>query len=185
MQPVPSCISAVSSKSSNNNLHKVGWIKDAHGLKGEVYIRLFAKTADWLEKGLTLHLETEQGFESYLVIKAKPFKDGLIVAFEGLNNRNQSEALKKAGVYIPGDLLKSEPGERLYLNELMSFTVFDHGQIVGVIVNFSSNGPQDLLEVKRPNNSIVLIPLIDEFIEEIDVDGQKIAMKLPEGLYEV
>lgn len=188
MPRAPSCISAVSSKSSNNSSgkHAVGWVKDAHGLKGELYIQLYANTADWLESAESLYLENEEGeFSEWKLEKAKPFKDGLIVKFEGLSDRTPAEKLRKFKVFIDESLLVSEPGEAVYLKQLKGFMVVDKGQEIGRVTGFASNGPQDLLCVERSGRAEALIPLVDAYILSIDFDNDRLEMDLPPGLLDV
>ncbi len=164
----------------------MGWVKDAHGLKGELYIQLYAKTADWLKSAKTLFLEDEEGqFRDWKLERAKPFKDGLIVKFEGLTDRTPAEKLRKFKVFIDESLLESEPGETVYLNQLKGFLVIDKGQEVGRVTGFASNGPQDLLCVERPGRTEVLIPLVDAYILSIDFDNDRLEMDLPPGLLDV
>ena len=55
-------------------------------------------------------------------------------------------------------------------------------KILGEIVGFSSNGPQDLLVVEA-NGKTVEIPFVDAFIKKIDFKHQSVVMELPEGLF--
>ncbi len=193
MQPALNCVSAVSSKSSNNNsqLHCVGWVKDAHGLRGDLYIQLFAKSADWLEDAEQLYLEKvgsvvgSSAAVAFDIDAASPFKDGLKVKLSSFVDRTFAEGWRKAKVYILSELLVSEPGDRVFLDQLKDFTVWDKGVAVGVVRGFGTNGVQDLLRVERVAGGEALIPLVDAFIIRIDFDGARILMELPPGLLTV
>lgn len=162
-------------------------MKDAHSLKGEVYIQLLAKTADWLDSVGKLHLQFNEGEATiaYAIERAKPFKEGLIVKFEGVPDRTAAEGLRKAQVLLEESLLVAEPGEPVFLNQLLDFTVSDQSKVVGVVVGFSSNGPQDLLRVQQPDGREALVPLVDAYILSIDFDKRQIAMDLPPGLLDI
>lgn len=184
----------VSSRSSNRSqptfdgLHCVGWIKSAHGLRGEIYIQLFSKTADWQDDADQLWLlksgqSEPQAFE---IERLSAHKEGLIAKLKGLSDRNQSEAVQKSSVYIDADLLVAEPGEAIFLNEILTFEVLDKDEKqIGRVVGFGTNGVQDLLRVEREGASEVLIPLIDAFLVRIDFEKHKIYMDLPPGLLDV
>jgi 16S rRNA processing protein RimM len=161
-------------------------VKDAHGLRGELYIRLEAKSADWLTDDLTLRLDKESGGSfDFTVERAKPFKDGLIVKLEGVGDRTAAEGWKRAQVSIPSELLVAEPGERVFLDQLLHFTVLDSGKTIGKVVGFSTNGAQDLLNVQLPSGREALVPLVDDYLEGLDFDKNEIHMTLPPGLLEV
>jgi len=55
---------------------------------------------------------------------------------------------------------------------------------IGTLTGVVENTAQTLLEVDR-NGSIVLVPFVDEIVTEIDVDGERILVNLPNGLLEL
>ncbi len=173
--------------SSKQKLLKVGWVKDAHSLRGEVYVQLTAKTADWLDSAAELFLQAKPD-EAHLPMKierAKPFKDGLLVKFEGVNDRNASEALRKHLVFIDEELLVAGEGDPVFLNQLLDFVVFDKDFKVGTVVGFATNGAQDLLRVQLDKGGEALVPLVDAYILSIDFDKLHLSMDLPPGLLTV
>lgn len=162
-----------------SNFKLIGKIKDAHGLKGELYVLVFSGEVSWVKR-LT---QVQIGEQLYPVQRASAHRDGFILAVEGIENRNQSEALRGAPVSISESLMVSKKGETIYLAEILGFEVFDQAQLVGVIEGFSSNGPQDLLVVK--GKETYEIPFVAAFIQEIQFDEKKVLMNLPPGLLEL
>jgi 16S rRNA processing protein RimM len=164
---------------------KVGWVKEAHGLKGEVYVKLLSKDPEWLDELSQIALLKDGERKVYLVKKWRRHKQGLIVVLEGVTNRNQSEELKGAEFCIPSGLLVTADGEVPYLIEFMGFQVIDAKLgAIGEIVGFADNGAQDLIEVKGASGQVHLVPFVDAFIEKILKLEKTIHMNLPEGLIE-
>lgn len=174
----------------------VGKVREAHGLKGEVFIVTFAKSADWAEglKKIGFETKTEKGpnesktlfseFTEYKVKRRKAHKVGLIAQLEGVEDRSAAEALKGALVSIPSDLLTSKVGDRIFLKEVEGFEMMDAAsKKSGTVVGFSSNNAQDLLEVKI-GKEVHLVPFVPQFLVRILWDEKKIEMRLPEGLLE-
>ncbi len=162
----------------------MGWVKDAHGLRGEIYVQLKAEKADWLSSLNVLGLCDPKGgdFVEYKVRAARPHKEGLLVFLEGVTDRNQSEALRKQSVYISEKLLEADEGDAIFLKQILGFTVItEKGERIGEIVGFATNGAQDLLRVQH-NGDEILIPMVDAFLRHIDFDGRTVAMELPPGL---
>lgn len=192
-----SCISAVSSRSSSNSsyspphfpgLYCVGWVQSAHGIRGELFVRLKAGQADWLEdiKNLSLLKPGQTQPESFEIEKISAHKDGLIVGLKDWRDRNRAEEWRKSSVYIAEDLLQAEEGETIYLKQILGFTVLDlEGKNLGVIRDFASSGFQDLLKVYPSDGGEVLIPFVDAFIKHIDFDKQELTMDLPPGLFDL
>lgn len=165
-------------------LKSVGRVKDAHGLRGEVFIRLFAGRADWLNAFNSAYLVSPDAAEVHgiEVEHAKPHKDGLIVKIKDVEDRTPAESLRGYELEIPVDYLVSAPGERIFLHEIMGFNLLDLTTgIETVIEGVTSNGPQDLLIVKVGGDER-LVPLVKDFIEKIDFAERTLHMRLPLGL---
>jgi 16S rRNA processing protein RimM len=173
----------------NKNLpifQKVGKIKEAHGLKGEVYVLIFSKDTSWWQELELAQLSSpsEDSLKPPQVFKIerlKPHKDGLIVKLEGINDRNQSEALKSWIFSIPEGSLVAKVGETIYLKEILDFEVYLKDQFVGFVREFSSNGEQDLLVIQNDDQSFE-VPFVSDFILNIDFNLKKLFMDFPEGL---
>lgn len=197
MPRAQSCISAVSSRSSSNSsysppqipgLYCVGWVQSAHGIRGELFVRLKAGQADWLGevKSLSLVKPGEAEFSKFEIEKISPHKGGLIVRLKDWRDRNQAELWRKSSVYISEDLLEAEEGETIFLKQVLGFAVIDlEGKALGVIRGFASNGSQDLLRVYPSSGGEALIPFVDAFIRHIDFDKQELTMDLPSGLFDL
>jgi len=164
--------------------HCVGWISSAHGIRGELFVRLYAGVADWQEAAEDLFLLPPSGtdLKKFKKIKLQPHKDGLIARLEGVDDRTLAETFTKAGVYVREEILQSPPGEPVFLKQIEGFEVTSpRGEVLGRIVGFASNGPQDLLRVQTASGE-ALVPLVDAFLVHIDFDKQQVTMDLPPGL---
>ena len=192
----------MSSKSSNNpslpsfpefpDFYRVGWVQSAHGLRGELYVRLNAKSADWRRSAERLFLLPAGASEprGYGVRQLKPHKDGLIARLEDIQDRDAAELMAKAQVYIPRRYLQAEPGETIFLGQINGFSLTGRdGVLIGTIVGFSSNGPQDLLRLERASGRYAgretLVPFVEAFLVDIDFDGKRVTMDLPPGLIDL
>ena len=164
---------------------KVGWVKEAHGLRGEVYVKLLSKDPEWLGEFSHFALGSEESLSLHEAKSWKPHKQGIILSIKGITNRNQSEALKGQDFSIPRHLLQTQSDESPFLIEVLNFRVIDvRVGFVGTVVGFVDNGAQDLLEVKDDQDVVHLIPFVDSFLVEISRDEKTIRMDLPEGLIE-
>lgn len=168
----------------------VGKIKAPHGLKGEVYVLIFSGEWEWLDhhKKLDFHQTDDSGHvtrHQFKVKRYRPYKKGFIAKFEGVNDRNHSEALQGAILEIPGELLVAAEGETPYLNEFLEFQVHLEGEgVIGRVIDFSSNGSQDLLVVETAKGTFE-VPFVDAFTKEVDREEKTIYLDLPEGLIEL
>lgn len=181
----------MSSRSSSSypefkSFHRVGFVAGAHGIRGEVFVRLFAGAADWRTDSGVLHLlpDGATALSKTDVRALKLHKDGFIVTLAGVPDRNAAERLKGAQVYIDEALLESEPGEAIFLREVLGFTLIDLDDApLGEVVDFATNGQQDLLVVRRADSGKrALVPFVEAFVVDINVDARTVRVDLPEGL---
>lgn len=161
---------------------KVGKIKDAHGLKGEVYVLVFSHDTSWQKQLKIARIDSLNNESKTLKVeRSKPHKEGLIIKFETVDDRNQSEAIKGWSFSIPEENLISEEGETIYLKEVLNFQVYLKDQPVGSVKSFSSNGMQDLLVIQGGERSFE-VPFVSDFILKIDFKANKLFMDFPEDL---
>lgn len=161
----------------------VGRVKDAHGIKGELFVVLFSGEAAWLKKLKSLRLKAPSGqrIEAALT-SARLHKNGLIILTPDIVDRNHAETLRGYELEVPESFFVSAPGETLFLREIDGFMIEDlEGQEIGPIVGFSSNGAQDLLIVRTARGDFP-IPFVTAFVQEIRHADRKIAMDIPFGL---
>jgi len=172
---------------SSDDLIQVGWVKSAHGLNGELYIKLVTKVKtgtlpEWVSEVDEYVFKKENTSQAYKFKKTKPHKEGFIAIVEGVSNRNQSEALRGNGIYINKSILSSGPGDSIYLIEVLDFEVFDkENKPLGQIKSFLASGPQDIIVIKNDDGEFD-VPWVEAFIVSIDFDNKKVVMDLPEGL---
>jgi 16S rRNA processing protein RimM len=178
-----------------SGFHRVGWVKSAHGISGELYIQLYADNPDWEDTAERLYLlpknqtSASNPVDKFIELdefKIKPHKDGVILRTPLIKDRNRAEELKGATVYVTEDALVAEEEDQIFLHELLGFSVLDKGgKVLGNVEDFSTNGMQDLLVVKLWNSKSALIPLVEAYLVEIDYEAKTMQMDLPPGLLDL
>lgn len=184
----------------------VGRVKDAHGLKGELWVVLFAGQADWLDslketggfllasdEGVSSEEDLKNGVGPFSLKGARVHKNGLILQSPDIADRTAAEKLKGKFLIIPDSYLESDEGEEFYLSEVEGFRVFEGEKLLGVVTGFSSNVAQDLLVVSLENGarpgvkkgSEIEIPFVEAIVVGVAGEEEKIEVSLPEGLIEV
>jgi 16S rRNA processing protein RimM len=165
----------------------VGKVREAHGLKGDLYVVIFSGDISWAKRMKKFSLQSKEDLEKveFNVERVKAFKKGIIVKAAEILDRTMAENVEHLEFFIEESLLVSKPGETIYLSEIRNFKVKDVDQkVIGEIVDFSSNGAQDLLVVDV-NGKKIEIPFVEAFIKKIDFKHQSIVMDLPEGLLDI
>ena len=79
------------------------------------------------------------------------------------------------------------PGGELARRPLHFFWVVDcsgsmYGEKIGTVSDVFNTGSNDIYEVKREGKKNLLLPVIDDVVLNIDVDGGKITVRMMDGL---
>src|SRR5690606_17388800 len=111
-------------------------------------------------------------------------KRGMLVKFEGLDDRTAVEPL--AGRYILMPLEKLAPleeGEVYYHQLLGAEVVTVEGQVVGRVREVFETEPAHLLEVQG-DEKVHLIPFTERIVKEVDVERKRLVIEPPAGRME-
>jgi 16S rRNA processing protein RimM len=119
---------------------EVGTIAKAHGLKGEVIVRLTSDRRERLSPGSVL--VTRKG--PLTVVSASPFQDRWRVRFDGYEDRTAAESLH--GLVLLADALPAGTDDEMWVHELIGAEVVGvDGTAYGTIAEIEPNPAADLL----------------------------------------
>jgi 16S rRNA processing protein RimM len=145
-------------------------VAGAHGIKGEVRLKLFSESAVSLAK----HEKLIVGGAERRLINVRDSGKTAVARFEGVNDRSAAEALRGSLVEIDRSALPPlEEGEYYHADVIGLGAVDREGLPVGSVVSVENFGAGDLLEIELADGKRSLIP----FREGIaDLEGGKIVL---------
>ncbi|WP_223299039.1 ribosome maturation factor RimM [Candidatus Nanopelagicus limnes] len=160
----------------------MGRIGRAHGVLGEATIEVQTDDPD-IRFQIGNKLTLDDGKQ--LTIRSSRWHNQiLLLAFDGVTDRNQIEELRDQLISSDVDLDSLAPGE-YHFQQLIGCEVFQqNGELIGAVDEIVKLPGQDLLSVNRAGAQ-VLIPMVKQIIIEIDVLAKKIVVNPPEGLLDV
>jgi 16S rRNA processing protein RimM len=157
---------------------EVGVVARPHGVRGELRIALHAPGPTSLMSVKTVLL----GEQSYEVVSARLSNDAVLLRVSGIADRDAAAALRGVAVSVPRSEIQLDDGEIL-LSDLLGCQVFlEDGTAWGEVVEIAP-GAQDRLIIVDGDIERML-PMVDEFLIEVDVEGRRIVVDPPEGLPE-
>ena len=150
-------------------LLEVGRVVKAHGLRGEVVVKLLTDRVERLAPGTVL----SSSAGDLEVVASRPHQTGFLVAFVGVADREGADRLRGTVLLAP----PLDDPEVLWVHELIGAEVVGvdgtgHGQVVAVEANPAS----DLLVLAGGG----LVPL--RFV--VDRSSGRLVVDLPAGLLE-
>lgn len=158
----------------------IGRITGLHGVRGEVKFIPYGEIKAFSWK--TVFLE-EKGAQRALEIEStRRHKAGFLILFKGYSSRDSSKELVARDVRVPGAEVPRLPEEEYYHSDLVGLRVItDEGKPLGTVTEIIPTGASDVITVEGPDGEI-LIPVTDETIKEVDLEGNRITVHLLEGL---
>jgi 16S rRNA processing protein RimM len=166
---------------------RVGVVTRAHGLAGELEVRL-----DWADSRALLAapeiiLEDASGQRERRAVSAvRRTPKGLLLALAGVSDRNAAEERRGSLVLVPRALLPElAPGE-YYLSDLVGASVVDPaGAEIGTVSEIQMYPSVDAVVIDAPSGMRWEQPLLDEWIARVDLVGRRIVLSSDGGLIEL
>jgi 16S rRNA processing protein RimM len=163
----------------------LGKIAKKFSFKGEVLAYLETDEPELYDQMESVFVECGNNLVPFFIETSSLHKDFLRIKFEDVNSEEEADEIMNCPLYLPLAALPKLEGNKFYYHEVIGFTVHDKrvGD-VGVIESINDSTAQPLFEVRKGDIEI-LIPMIDQFLVEIDRKNRKVIMDLPEGLIEM
>ncbi|HEX4738937.1 MAG TPA: ribosome maturation factor RimM [Allosphingosinicella sp.] len=139
-------------------------IAGAHGISGEVRLKLFAEGADSLKR----HKKVRVG-ERELTIASVRDAAQPIVRFAEIGDRNAAEALRGKLVTVPRSALPPLEEGEYYHSDLIGLPCEgESGEPLGTVVAVENFGAGDLLEIERSDGSRILVPFRESIADLVE-----------------
>ena len=161
-----------------NQFLEAGEIVNTHGIKGEVKIMPWADSPEFLCQFDTLYIDGK----ATKVLSARPHKTMVLATLEGVDTVEKAMRLK--GKVLSIDRTGVElPEGRHFLADLMGLTVLDNAtdEELGTIEDILTP-PAHEVYVVRGKGKEYMIPAVDAFLAETNVEGGYIKVNLIEGM---
>ena len=130
-------------------------VAGAHGLGGEVRLKLFAEGVGSLKRHKTLFA----GSRTLTLKSVKPGSAGAIARFAEIADRAAAEALRGTLLTVPRAALPPLGEGEYYHADLIGLPCEDQaGAALGTVAGVENYGAGDLLEIEKPDGKKALIP---------------------------
>ena len=163
------------------DVYKIGVIGKTHGVKGELNFTFTDDVFDRVDADyLILRID---GILVPFFIDEYRFRsdDRALLILHDIDTNEKAQNLVGTEVFFPYSLSDKQKEEVISFNDLIGFTIDGIGIVTG-IDDYTEN---ILFEVKRNDGKQILIPAVEEFVENVDYEKKIIKVQLPEGLVEL
>ena len=159
----------------------VGFLRRAHGLRGEMIMDLHTDFPERLHSGRKLFVGEEH--KPVTLSGVRPHAKGMLVKLKGVETPEDAALFRNQWVYVKATDVPSLPEGKLYQHELFGFTVVDeNGNTLGELVEIIETGANDVYVVRNESGKEILLPAIPAVILETDPVRRLMRVHLLEGL---
>ena len=130
-------------------------VAGAHGVKGELRLKLFTDSID----NLKLHPTVYVGGQEREIESIRAGTGGAIARIAGITDRSAAEALRGSLLEVDRSALPPLEEGEYYHADLIGLPCVDRaGAEVGRVAGVENYGASDLLEIEKPDGKRALIP---------------------------
>lgn len=157
---------------------EIGAVARAHGVRGELRVVLHNPSSSALDEVEVLFVgERELAVES-----VRPTNGAWLVRVAGVDDRGKADGLRGQPVAVGRDQLELDEDEVLLVDLVGCRVELPDGTPWGEVVAIEP-GLQDRLVVRHGDVERQL-PVVDEILIEVDLEGRRVVIDPPEGLPE-
>ena len=169
----------------NVNHVKIGTVVSKHGFKGDIKINISSFSLNNFPDLVHLFIELDGSLIPFSINKIRSLsKNVLIVKLKEINSEKEVDEIIHKNIYVDSTKIESKKDSGFFYDDLINFNVFKDSQKIGTIENINDDLPQPVFEIKY-NSRVVLIPIHEDLIKEIDKENNIIHLDIPDGLLEI
>ena len=163
----------------------LGKLTRRHGLQGNVFLKLDTDQPEMYNKLDAIFVDINGLLVPFFVAKQSWSKgETLIVSFKNSSESLVDQVVGK-DVYLPLSGLPELTGNKFYYHEVVGFEIReDDGKTCGIIQTINDQTGQHYFVLDLAGKQIV-IPIIRDWILELNREEKFLRMSLPEGLMDV
>ena len=173
----------------------VGRVRKSHGVRGELVVEPISDEPDAIfASGRRFFVGDAEGRPdtrgtTVQVAGARPFKDGFLVTFAGIDDRNAADLWRDRYLLLPEDELPALGDDEIYLHDIPGMRVeLPDGRVVGRVATVWELPQGLVLDVTREpvgegsKDATVMIPYDARTVQRIDRGERRIVVEVPAGL---
>ena len=138
----------------------------AHGVAGEVRLKLFGEGVDTLAS-----IKSLNGGALTLKKLRSDNKGGAIARFAEVSDRTAAEKLRGTLIEAPRDALPDLAEGEFYFSDLLGLVVItDAGDPVGTVHAVENFGATDIVEIEKADGQKFMVPLTEQAVPSWDAE---------------
>lgn len=163
---------------------KIGFITAPFGNKGEVKVQVLTDFPERFNDMAWTFVDTGDSIQKYYIENTRFIRNKLIVKFKGIDTISDAEKLRNSYLKVRREEAYQLPPDHYYISDLIGCKVFTmERDFLGTVDDVLNTGANDVLKIVDRGKEI-LVPVVKEFVKDIDLQSRKIIIEPIEGMIE-
>lgn len=156
---------------NEKDLLECGKIINTHGVKGNVKIESWCDSVDAFCALPFIYVKKKSGYARYEIESASEHKKCALVKLRGVNDLDCAMLLKNKVVYAEREYIPIDEGA-VFIADMIGLDVFrsSNGERLGRLTDIFESVASDIYVITTDDGREVMVPGVDEFIDEIDIE---------------
>lgn len=147
----------------------IGKVSSSHGVRGLVKVHLYIDDPEVIS-GLKF-ANDKNGNEIFEILSLVKHKNLYLMKLDGIEDRNQSDALRGTEFYINEDLMPELEEDEFFVSELEGLRVKDSSkEDFGTVKNVFNFGAGDVLEIVKISGEYFMLTFTKDTVPEINIE---------------
>ena len=177
---------------SLDTLIELGAIADAQGLQGQIKVRphstdpvaLLSSKEIWLsliprrDAGVSASHE-QASLRAYKVKQAKMHSGTVVMALDGVTDRDQALALKGARILVGREVFPKAEADSFYWVDLIGCQAKNlQDEILGEVIDMTEHGAHGVIAIGDASTKVIkqLVPFVKEVVQNVDLPNKVITL---------
>ena len=184
----------MTSSAPSSRLVPIAEIARPHGVRGELRLKLFNEGSELIARGrkvMMVEAIAKPGASALVgalsapraeavektIVAARPANGALLVRMNGVDDRDVAESLRGRLLCVRRDELPEPEEGEFYACDVEGARVeLVSGDVIGEVTELISYPTCDALRVKLTDGKSIEVPLVDDYVAEVDADSHLVKL---------
>lgn len=154
----------------------VAKVRKPHGVAGLIKIHSYSGDFSHIEAAEEVRISIASGIRTFSIEKKVPMGGEILLKLKGIDTPEAVRAIAGGEIILNRRDVPPCKKDEFFIADLHGCKLILNGEEVAVVVSIVTNAANDLLEVEKIGGGTVFIPMLKQFVGNIDIKARQIEL---------
>ncbi len=165
-----------------NEYLAVGKVVNTHGVKGELKVMPITSDISRFDYLLFVSVNHDGIYKEYRVLNCRIHKDFVLITLKGVDSMDEAEKFKGQELLVHRKHAKPLEDDEFFICDIIGIEVYEDDNLLGILTDVLETGSNDVYIITDKNKKELLLPALKSVVENVDIEGRRMQVRIPEGL---